>query len=72
MPDGWLTGCEPSGSDCPSSSALAVEQIVARVNPNTTVRGAPHLLDSEVTDVLRRLAMRDVVVVGDAERALAT
>jgi predicted nucleic acid-binding protein len=31
---------------------------------------APHLLDSEVTDVLRRLVMRDVVSNDDAERAL--
>jgi predicted nucleic acid-binding protein len=32
---------------------------------------APHLLDSEVTDTLRRLVMRGVVAVDDAERALA-
>jgi predicted nucleic acid-binding protein len=31
---------------------------------------APHLLDSEVTDVLRRLVLRAVVTSNDAERAL--
>lgn len=32
---------------------------------------APHLLDSEVTDVLRRLVIRDNLRGDDAERALA-
>jgi hypothetical protein len=47
---GWLTGCEPTGTDCPSSSALAVEQIVGRVNPDTTVRGAGLTINGTAVD----------------------
>jgi hypothetical protein len=35
--DGWLTGCAPVGDNCATSSARAVEQIVATVNPDTSV-----------------------------------
>jgi hypothetical protein len=35
--DGWLTGCAPIGDDCASTSARAVEQIVATVNADTSV-----------------------------------
>jgi hypothetical protein len=48
--NGWLTGCEPVGADCPSSSALAVEQIVARVNSGTTVRGAGLSINGTAVD----------------------
>ena len=38
---GWLVGCAPAGGvSCPTSSDRAVEEIVAKVNSNTTVKAA--------------------------------
>jgi predicted nucleic acid-binding protein len=44
----------------------------ARIRLADDVFNAPHLLDSEVTEVLRRLVVRDHLRGDDAERALAT
>jgi hypothetical protein len=59
--NGWLTGCTPTGSNCPAASPRAVEQIVARVANTTTVRGAGLTINGQAVDCAAGTGLPDGV-----------
>jgi hypothetical protein len=60
--NGWLIGCSPSGNDCPTGSPRVVSQIVAVVNPNTTVRGAGLSINGVTADCTTGSGLPDGVL----------
>jgi hypothetical protein len=59
--NGWLIGCSPSGDDCPTDAPRVVSQIVAVVNPNTTVRGAGLSINGVAADCTTGTGLPDGV-----------